>query len=140
MDAGKYVVDIVTGEGLDLATGKIRPTIQAVVRFTGDDMIAVKGCLYYADRAPRNIHAVAGKLRSRWQAYLDRTGKRYEIERRDQKREEAAIKRREIEARRLVRDAAPDLLDAARRVLDDPCVAGEAVDALRAAVAKAEGR
>lgn len=140
MDAGEYVVDIVKGEGLDLRSGKIRATVQAVVRFTGDDMIAVRGKLYYVDHGPRNIHAVAGKMRRRWQEYYDRTGRRFEIERRDEQREAAAVKTREIEARRLVRDAAPDLLAAAKRVIQDHAMTGDAVDALRAAVAKAEGR
>ena len=66
MVAGQYVVEIVKGEGLDLRSGKIRPTVQAVIKFTGDDMIAAKGSLYYADRVPRNINALAGKLRQRW--------------------------------------------------------------------------
>lgn len=133
---GQYVVDVEHGQAMGMNDLKIRPTICAVVKFDGDGAVAWRGNRYWAGQEPRNMKAAAGKMRKRWQSYYERTGKRFEVEEREKREAKRAEEKARKEAARRVRDAAPELLEALKRLIDDPRTAEEAM----AVIAKAEGR
>lgn len=145
MANGSYIIETVTGNGMDLATGRIRPTVQAVVKFDQDGAVAWRGKAYWQDHAPRSIAALAGKARKRWQTYYDQTGKRFEVKEREKREAKQANERAEQAARRRVRDTAPELLASLRKivaVVDQAglSIAGDpAVQEARGVIAQAEG-
>lgn len=124
---GRYIVDTETGQGLDLNSGRIRPTICAVVKFEADGEIAWRGPKYWQGHEPRTMKAQAGKMRNRWQAHFDRTGERFEVIERQKREAKRTREILEAQTRKRIRDAAPDLLEALKRLVDDPRTADEAM-------------
>jgi len=131
---GTYIVELDTGQALDLNSGKIRETVCAVVKFDAHGALAWRGRRYWKGHEPGNMKAQAGKMRKRWQSYLDRTGERFEVFERKRREAKHAAEKAQAQARRRIRDAAPELLDALKRLLDDPRTAEEA----RALIARVE--
>ena len=118
--AGQYIIDAEMGEAFGMSDGRIGKTICAVVKFDADGVIARRGNRYWLGDEPRNLKAALGRTRKSYQSYLERTGKRWEIEQADKKKAERAAKALATEERKAVQMAAADLLDAlkiARRIV-----------------------
>ncbi|RIA46190.1 hypothetical protein DFR49_0723 [Hephaestia caeni] len=131
---GTYVVEIEVGQAIDLNSGRIRPTICAVVKFDADGEIAWRGNRYWQGHEPRNLKAHAGKMRKRWQLHLERTGERFELAQKLKREAKRAADKAQAQTRKRIRDAAPELLDLLKRLVDDPRTAEEA----RALIARLE--
>lgn len=129
-----YVADVELGQAIDLNSGRIRPTICAVVKFDADGEIAWRGKRYWHGREPSNMKAHAGKMRKRYQAHFERTGERFEIAQKQKQEAKRAANKAQAQARKRIRDAAPELLDALKRLVDDPRTGEEA----RALIARLE--
>lgn len=133
---GTYVVDVELGQAIDLDTGRIRPTISAVVKFDADGEIAWRGPRYWHGHEPRNMKARAGQMRKRWQSHLDRTGERFEVVQRQKREAKRAADKIAAQARKRLREAAPELFETLKRLIDDPRTAEEA----RALIARIESK
>lgn len=131
--SGTYIVDTVTGEGINLGTGRIGKTIKAVVKFDQDGRVAHSGPSYWLGDEPRNFKANAGRMAKRYQVYFDRTGKRWEVEQADKRKAEREMKEEARRKAKQVREAGPELLEAckiARRVVAKAVKAGDIPDNL----------
>lgn len=133
---GNYIVEIEMGQALDFSSGKVRPTICAVVKFDADGEVAWRGPRYVQGHEPRNMKAHAGKMRKRWQSHFERTGERFEVVERKKREAKRAAAQANAQARKRIRDAGPELLEALKRLVDDPRTAEEA----RALIARLEAQ
>jgi hypothetical protein len=90
---GEYVGVIDEGAAmfLNAAPGKlIETTVCAAVQFTGDKRIVQRGRYYRKGEEPKNLKATATRMAGKWNAYLARTGKRFELEQDVKKAKKAA--------------------------------------------------
>lgn len=133
-----YVIDVEFGQAIDLNSGRIRQTICAVVKFDADGEIAWRGNRYWQGSEPSNMKAHAGKMRKRYHAHFERTGERFELAQKQKREAKRATEKAQAQARKRIRDAAPELLDALKRLVDDPRT-GEEARALIARVEAQEG-
>lgn len=145
---GKYVTDWETGQGMSLS-GRldIRPTIRAVVKFDEDGKIAWGGPSYFSDgltgRQKNGLRLQASKMLRRYQHHYETTGKRFEIEREEERRAKDKAHAVETAIKRAKREAALDLYDALEYLIQlaDPNVSPDAPQAIaqaKAAKAKAD--
>lgn len=139
-----YIVKQIDGEGFSLNSGKTAATVRRAVFFEGDDREVWSTQSWFAP-GPRNLAAQAGKTRLAYQRHFERTGQRFELKlwaERDAKRAE---KERAQALAKSTREAAPDLLAAAKAVLaqvegGNPYVTPIIVEQLILAINKAEGK
>lgn len=109
---GEYVGVVVEGDSMSLSTLKIGKTLTAAVKFTGDDRIVQRGTPQWADRAkPALLQSTATRMAKKWNAYLTRTGKRWELEQDAKKAKKAAAAKIVADRNRRARDKSGELVD-----------------------------
>lgn len=97
----------------------LRDTVCAAVKWSGDGRIVQRGQLYWAGDAPsqKELKRRADAMAVKWQSYLKRTGKRFELEQDAKRKAKEAKRKAERDKRRAVAEAGPRLLAMLERMV-----------------------
>lgn len=97
--ANEYAIHRVDGRGASLDNMRFRDTVRFEIRFSGDtSVIAYWSHTHFTDQlSPRQINGLrlgCARALPKYQAYFDKHGKRFEVEEREKRDADRAIKKK----------------------------------------------
>ena len=111
--ADAYEIDIATGKGMALSGGGgIKDTVRSVIRRISTGEIVWSSASYWASDPPRNLKAMAGRERKKWEHYLAKHGEGWEEKTKREKLAKQLEQKRAGLRRRYLAGAAEDMLKA----------------------------